>query len=77
MTLEERNHLAQISDELMCWDEFPDGSRLRWWCKICRDEGKPWLTDTPCDHVITAEEGGRISREVARATIERFRAEAR
>ena len=59
----------------MCWQNLSDGSRLRWWCKICRSEGKPWLTETPCDHIRTAR-GEEIPTEVALAMLEQLKAEA-
>jgi hypothetical protein len=77
MTVAEREQIAEISDALLCWDDLPDGARLRWWCKLCRDEGNAWLTDQPCEHVLTAKEDGKISREEILATLEHFKTEAR
>jgi hypothetical protein len=63
--------LAQTSDALMGWDTI-NGKRYRWWCKICRAEGNPWLWEPTCSHVETAQEETKISKEQMWATMERF-----
>jgi len=44
---------------------MPDGSRARWWCKVCRDAGREWLTEEACQHVIDGKEEVQIPREEA------------
>ncbi len=46
--------VAKSSDHLIMWQNMMDGSRVRIFCKICRDEHKPWLTEEPCEHVQAA-----------------------
>jgi hypothetical protein len=62
---QELQRLAASSGELMAWRETPDGKRVRWWCKICRDEGKAWIMPEPCEHVQNAKAEKQISNEEA------------
>jgi len=62
--------IAQTTDALICWETLPDGKRWRWWCKICRDEGKPWLMEQTCEHTKNAKPESNISREAAIKTLE-------
>jgi len=67
--------LAQTSDALICWETLPNGVRWRWWCKYCRDEGKPWLMEQTCGHVKNAKPEANISREKAIQTLESLMSE--
>jgi hypothetical protein len=70
-TTETMEQVAQTSDAAIAWENLPDGSRKRYWCKVCRDEGKPWLYGE-CDHVATAEETKQISMSEAMNTLGQF-----
>jgi hypothetical protein len=62
-------YVAQTSDALIAWEDLPDGSRKKWWCKVCRDEGQDdWLTNAPCQHVLKAKSDRQLSKEVAMET---------
>jgi len=63
---------AHTSPALMAWEDMPDGSRKRWWCKACRNEGWEWLTPTPCKHVETADPEVNIPKQEAIATLLSF-----
>jgi hypothetical protein len=41
------------------WTETPEGKRQRVFCLICRDQGKPWRTSEPCEHILNAQ-GERV-----------------
>ncbi len=66
----ELQRFAQTSDAAMAWEEESDGTRRPLWCKICRDEGRnDWLSDQPCEHILTAKAETRISTEMAVDTL--------
>ena len=65
-------HLAQTTDALHAWQEMPDSSRKRLWCKTCRNEGAPWLTPEPCQHVLTAKPEMMINMEEAMNTLRKL-----
>jgi hypothetical protein len=67
--------IAQTSDAWAAWENKSDGSRRRLWCKVCRDEGKDWITDPTCQHVIEAQEAAKLSPQVAMNTLARMIAE--
>jgi hypothetical protein len=60
--------IAQTSNGHIAWKTLPDGSRRRWWCKTCRDQGKDWLAPEPCEHVLAATEETQISDQIAEYT---------
>lgn len=60
--------IAQTSDGHIAWKTLPDGSRRRWWCKACRDQGRDWLAPEPCEHVLNATEEAQISDQIAEHT---------
>jgi hypothetical protein len=66
--------LAQSSDALMCWHETDQG-RARVWCKICRDQGKDWLSLTPCEHIQKADPGETIPFSTAMETLKKLMSE--
>jgi hypothetical protein len=73
-TEQELEKIAQTADALMCWTETPEG-RERHWCKICRDEGKSWLTPEACQHVQAAKPEAHISVEEVMATLKALMSE--
>jgi hypothetical protein len=73
---EQRSHLAQSSNALMAWEDMPDGSRARWWCKVCKSEGRAdWLSNHPCEHVLKAKPETQLSRETALETLKALQSE--
>jgi hypothetical protein len=72
LTPQNVQEMAQTSDATMAWEQFPDGDRSRWWCKICRDEGKDWIFEPTCEHVKNAGPGHSIPKEQAQATIRKL-----
>ena len=64
--------LANLSNPRECWQEQTDGTRHRFWCKDCQDEGKEWLTPEPCEHILTAKRRKTIPIKVATATLQKF-----
>jgi hypothetical protein len=63
--------IAQTSDAAIAWQDMPDGSRKRYWCKVCRDEGEPWLYGA-CNHVTEAKQESQISTAIALSTLGQF-----
>ena len=63
--------VAQTSDAAIAWEDMPDGSRKRYWCKVCRSEGKPWLYGE-CNHVMEAEPESQMTMQEAMNTLGRF-----
>ncbi len=74
MNLAQREQMAEISNDPMCWDDLALGIRRRWWCKFCRDEGKPWLTPWSCTHIRRARVERKISRGELKATLRHLKA---
>jgi hypothetical protein len=68
---QQAEQLAQTSDAWAAWDTI-NGRRYRWWCKICREEGKRWLWEPTCSHVQEAEEAIKIPKAQGWATMEQF-----
>ena len=66
--------IAQTSDALMAWDTI-NGIRYRWWCKVCKEDGSPWLWGPTCSHVENASPGIEINKAQAWTTIEKFASE--
>ncbi len=58
-------NLSKSSDHLMAWKDLADGGRFRIFCKICKEEGKPWFMDQPCEHVLSATNPEQVSLETA------------
>ncbi len=69
-------YLAQTSDALAAWQDMPDGSRSRVWCKVCRDQGKAWLTSEVCEHVREAKPEMKIPLGIAMNTLRSLMTEA-
>ena len=67
--------IAETADALMCWSNQPNG-RERIWCKVCRDQGQPWITPEPCSHILEAEEGQRVTLQVAMNTLRELLSES-
>jgi hypothetical protein len=63
--------IAQTSDAAIAWENLPDGSRKRYWCKVCRNEGRDWLYGA-CDHVTEAKPESHISIQQAMSTLGQF-----
>jgi hypothetical protein len=63
------------SNAWSAWNNLPDGKRERLWCKLCRDEGNPWLTPEPCEHVLEAEPETEIPVDVAMNTLRKLMSE--
>jgi hypothetical protein len=68
---QELETIAQSVDAMRAWNETPTG-RERLWCKTCRDEGKPWLTPEPCEHILSATAEEIVPFEVAMRTLVRL-----
>jgi hypothetical protein len=66
---QELQQIAQTSNAWAAWEDMPDGSRKRLWCKVCRSEGKAWLTEEACQHVKEANPETKISLQVAMNTL--------
>lgn len=68
---QELERIAQSVDAMRAWNETPSG-RERLWCKTCRDEGKPWLTPEPCEHILSATAEEIVPLEVAMNTLRKL-----
>lgn len=66
--------IARTSSHAIAWETIK-GRRARWWCKICRDQGLPWLMEPTCAHVLEARPQADIPREEAIATMRLFQSE--
>jgi hypothetical protein len=66
---QELEQIALTSNAWAAWEDQPDGSRVRLWCKACRAEGREWLTQEACSHIQTAEAEEMISLDVAMNTL--------
>jgi hypothetical protein len=75
-TPQSMEQIAETSDATMAWEDQADGSRERWWCKKCRDEGHDWLMGATCEHIRTAKPDRNISNEVAQETVRKFMEQA-
>lgn len=53
---------------MVAWNEMPDRSRSRLWCKHCRELGLPWILGENCQHVMTA----RATRQMTQEEVEKF-----
>jgi hypothetical protein len=71
---QELEKIAQSVDAMRAWNETP-GGRERLWCKTCRDEGRPWLTPEPCEHILSATAEEIVPFEVAMRTLVRLMSE--
>jgi hypothetical protein len=53
----------------VAWNEYPDGSRRRLWCKHCRELGLPWIQGTNCHHVETAKPTRQLTQDEVTAAL--------
>ncbi len=62
-----------LNPDPIAWELDPTGRRHRLWCKICRDQGQPWILGVTCSHVIYATNERTIPRAEAMATLEKYK----
>jgi hypothetical protein len=65
--IENTNETWQRNGAIMGWKETPAG-RVRLWCLICQEDGKAWLSPTPCEHILSAEPEEQIPTKEAMKT---------
>jgi hypothetical protein len=59
VSIENANETWQRNGAIMGWKETPAG-RVRLWCLACQEDGQAWLSPTPCEHILNAEQQEQI-----------------
>jgi hypothetical protein len=67
VSIENANETWQRNGAIMGWKETPAG-RVRLWCLACQEEGKAWLSPTPCEHIQQAQREEQIPTAEAMRT---------